>query len=603
MPVYNGTNGYDSILGSLGDDSIYGNGGGDRLDGNDGNDFIDGGDGDDNILGGFGNDTLFGSNGNDILQGGSGDDLIHGDVGNDQIEYLVTGVGNDTYYGDAGADTISVRRTQGGLDTVYAYGGDGDDSIIVQVFTGESILDGGDGNDRFDLSTGARMSGGLGRDLFFITDSYRGIGGFVFDQFDVGPTGDIFDVLSLYRYFTNYTGAVSPFASGHFQLLQDGTTTLFTLSQAGANTGLTYVGEFKNTVATTLTTDNFRGLNTMNGTDNLTGTANADWRFVGGGNDTVYGLGGNDTVIAGEGSDVLAMGLGDDLAASGGYIDGFRDGRGTSASLDYIYAGDGNDTIRGTGRGVDVLLGEAGNDTVEDYGGSFSYLFGGAGNNVMRAASLTNVFISEGLSDFMSSALTGTTSTFDINAGTDGCPPASFYYRLASGSSTVTGGTGIDQFIGGAALSDDSVSGGASGDYLFGGSGNDYLSGGADGDVIIGQIGNDTLEGGGGVNLLWANDAGSDEIRIIVADGGTQAVEFFEAGGATDYVRLIGSTLTSFADIQNLVTNIGVAQGVNLMVNAGSGAQLYLNLGANQTAIWFQGVSAYSLTSGDFLFS
>jgi hypothetical protein len=111
------------------------------------------------------------------------------------------------------------------------------------------------------------------------------------------------------------------------------------------------------------------------------------------------------------------------------------------------------------------------------------------------------------------------------------------------------------------------------------------------------------LEGGAGINLLWANDSGSDEIRVVVSDGGTQVVEFFEGGGATDLVRLLGSTLTSFAGIQNLVTNIGVAQGANLMVNAGSGAQLYLNLGANQTAIWFQGVSAYSLTSADFLFA
>jgi Ca2+-binding RTX toxin-like protein len=143
---------------------------------------------------------------------------------------------------------------------------------------------------------------------------------------------------------------------------------------------------------------------------------------------------------------------------------------------------------------------------------------------------------------------------------------------------------------------------GSGDDFAFGGAGNDLLSGGTGNDVIIGQVGNDTLEGGAGINLLWANDAGNDQILVNIADGGTQVVEFFEAGGTTDMVRLLGSSLTSFAGYEALRADIGSVVGGNLLINAGSGAQLYLNVGANQTAIWFQGVSAYSLTSGDFLF-
>jgi Ca2+-binding RTX toxin-like protein len=179
---------------------------------------------------------------------------------------------------------------------------------------------------------------------------------------------------------------------------------------------------------------------------------------------------------------------------------------------------------------------------------------------------------------------------------------SAFYYRLADGTSTINGSNGVDQFIGGTALSNDSVNGGDGNDYLFGGNGNDLLSGGAGNDVIIGQNGNDTLDGGAGVNLLWANDVGNDQIRVNVAEGGTQVLEFFEAGGTNDVVRLLGASLTSFAGIEALRTGIGSVIGGNLLVNAGSGAQLYLNVGANQTAIWFQGVSAYSLTSADFLF-
>jgi hypothetical protein len=114
-------------------------------------------------------------------------------------------------------------------------------------------------------------------------------------------------------------------------------------------------------------------------------------------------------------------------------------------------------------------------------------------------------------------------------------------------------------------------------------------------------LGDDYLYGGAGVNSLWANDAGKDQIRVNVLDGGTQVVEFFGSGSG-DVVRLIGSSMTSFADYANLIANTGTTIGGNLLVNAGSGAQLYLNVGASQTAIWFQGVSAYSLTAGDFLF-
>jgi Ca2+-binding RTX toxin-like protein len=322
---------------------------------------------------------------------------------------------------------------------------------------------------------------------------------------------------------------------------------------------------------------------TGNGSILRTGTQGADILRGLGGNDTLNGLGGNDTLVGGAGNDLLDGGSGDDVVIGGDGND--RLITGINGVYDYAYGGNGDDSITGAGGQVDILLGEAGNDTLLGVDGQYNYLFGGAGINSMSANGAINVFLSEGSNDVMSGS------------------NASFYYRFANGASTVIGGTGVDQFIGGSAVSDDSVSGGAGTDYFYGGAGNDVLRGGADNDVILGQAGNDTLEGGGGVNLLWANDVGNDQILVNIADGGTQVVEFFEASGTNDVVRLLGSSLTSFAGIQNLINNIGVAQSGNLMVNASSGAQLYLNVGASQTAIWFQGVSAYSLTSADFLFA
>jgi hypothetical protein len=334
------------------------------------------------------------------------------------------------------------------------------------------------------------------------------------------------------------------------------------------------------------------------------------------GNDTVYGFGGNDVILLSSGADLAVGGAGND------FIQG--DDNSTSENPDTLYGEAGNDTliggygysffgnilVGGTGddsmkgadgndslyggsdndslvgeTGSDLMLGDGGDDTIEGgYGNDFIY--SGTGINDMFGGSGDDVFISEG--------------SFDIMFGG---ADHNYYYRTATGSSAIFGSTGIDEFVGGGAASNDTFRGGGGNDFAFGGNGNDYLRGEAGNDVLIGQNGNDTLEGGAGVNLLWANDIGNDQIFVNALDGGTQVVEFFEAGGTNDVVRLLGSSLTSFAGIQNLVTNIGVAQGANLLVNAGSGAQLYLNLGANQTAIWFQGVSAYSLTSSDFLFS
>jgi Ca2+-binding RTX toxin-like protein len=302
------------------------------------------------------------------------------------------------------------------------------------------------------------------------------------------------------------------------------------------------------------------------------------------GNDSLYGMLGNDLIDGGNGNDVLSGNEGNDILIGGAGDDYLYVG--PNSGQDYAYGGAGNDVLIGDVGAVDILLGDAGNDTIYGGAGAVNYLFSGTGaNNLIGGATTLDLFYSEGSADTVS-----------------GATAQSITYRLAAGSVQVTGGAGVDQFVGGSFASNDTVNGGGGADYLYGGDGNDLLSGGAGNDVIIGQNGNDTLEGGAGVNLLWANDAGNDQILVNVADGGTQVVDFFEAGGTNDVLRLLGSSLTSFAGIEALRANIGSVVGGNLLVNAGSGAQLYLNVGASQTAIWFQGVSAYSLTSGDFLF-
>jgi Ca2+-binding RTX toxin-like protein len=450
--------------------------------------------------------------------------------------------------GTAGDDALSLALYSNG--TIFGFAGN--DTLTGSLYSdglaggaGDDSLLGGDGDDT--------LVGGAGNDTL--------IGGNGFDVF---------------RDFEGNNVIIGGDDYGYDTFDMTGTTQSFLVNYAWLAGGATFV----------LGTNQISGIENVifgGGNDTLIGTANYDNITSGDGNDYIDAGAGGDNIIAGLGSDIIIGGLGDDAIRAGGYSSNF-DVNAPSLDVDYVYAGDGNDRIYNGGAGTDILLGEAGNDYIHDNDGQFTYLFGGSGNNEMESFAQINVFLSEGLADTMSGG------------------NSSLYYRLANGASTVTGGDGIDQFIGGTALSNDSVNGGAGNDYLYGGDGNDLLSGGSGNDVIIGQNGNDTLDGGAGVNLLWANDVGNDQIRVNVTDGGTQVLEFFEAGGTNDVVRLLGSNLTSFAGIEALRTGIGSVIGGNLLVNAGSGAQLYLNVGANQTAIWFQGVSAYSLTAGDFLF-
>lgn len=155
----------DDIWGGRGNDEIYGNGGDDSLHGGLGDDEIYGGNGDDTIYGydaahnGMtqadapdGMDTIRGGDGNDTIYGNQNNDLLYGDEGNDTIwggrqdDTIWGGDGNDTIHGDGshpenlyvGGDLSLI-----GHDTLY--GGDGND--ILAPGGGNDTVDGGAGED------------------------------------------------------------------------------------------------------------------------------------------------------------------------------------------------------------------------------------------------------------------------------------------------------------------------------------------------------------------------------------------------------------------------------------------------------------------------
>lgn len=205
----NGSNGNDTIHGSLTYDYIYASGGDDSVDGGNGDDDLHGGNGNDTILGSGGYDFLYGDGGNDIMNGGASYDFLWGGAGNDT---MIASTGFDEFHGEAGFDTVVAAAGSGtiriakidgveavswdGIKTAKILGSAGNDvmDFSTATFTGISSVLGGSGN---DLITGTNgddvidgqdgndtLIGGMGNDTL--------TGGIGTDTLTGGAGNDIF---------------------------------------------------------------------------------------------------------------------------------------------------------------------------------------------------------------------------------------------------------------------------------------------------------------------------------------------------------------------------------------------------------------------------
>jgi serralysin len=450
-------------------------------------------------------------------------------------------IANGVVIENATGGTGNDTITGNAADNVLS-GNDGND-LIVGGF-GADTINGGQGNDTLDGGAGNDvLSGFSGNDAFF-----QPLGFDTISDFMVGGTDDTIDISALTALSSlNYVAGLAT---------QVGLNTVITFAYNSAIT-LTNVtvGTLTATDFVMATAGSFNLIPDTDVANSLAGTLGVDSILGNGGNDTLSGLAGNDTMQGGDGAD-------------------------------YLY-GDGDNDLLDGGNDNDILLGGAGDDTVMG-GDGIDYVFGGTGNNVLSGNAGLDIIISEGTNDIM-------------NGGSG----QNYYYRVADGASQIFGGDGLDILVGGTFASDDVFYGLDGGDFALGGGGNDELIGGLGDDILLGGNGNDTLDGGLGLNYLYADGVGNDLIRVNANLGGTQIqlIADFAAGGTDDVVQISGSNLTGFAGYQSLLAGIGTVVNGNLLQNTGVGAILTLGLGtANQTDIWFLGVSAYSLAATDFQF-
>ncbi|HYC99213.1 M10 family metallopeptidase C-terminal domain-containing protein [Brevundimonas sp.] len=449
-------------VGALGDGTF-----GVTFDGRGGNDILTGGAAGDILIGGGGIDILYGRGGADSLEGDAGDQL-YGEDGDDTLVVLGSATATSMVVsGAAGLDTAVLRGSSATANLATGAGTVGSTAVSLSGVENVVVEGAGAGGRSVTGNSAAnRLSvGSLGDDGSFSL-TFDGAGG---DDILSGGAGDDTLIGGTGIDTADYSGAGAAM-------------------RAQLNTGVAV-------------NDGDGGSDTLNGIENLTGSAFDDILIgdnvvnvlTGGlGRDTLIGLGGNDVIHGGAGvANQLQGGLGNDTY----YVDVRGDsvhelaGEGVdtvittavqinlSANVENLtYAGSGTftgvgnaeaNTIRG-GLLRDTLIGGGGNDIIMGGGGAANNVFGGQGNDYFILQAADSVIE-------------------NVGEGTDTVEARINSYTL---------GANVENLV-------------------FGGSGNFTGNGNALNNLIIGGAGNDTLRGAGGTDQIRGG-LGTD---IVVLQG------------------------------------------------------------------------------------
>jgi Ca2+-binding RTX toxin-like protein len=437
--------------------------------------------------------------------------------------------GDETFYikhvgGTAGDETIEVRsslfdnvvQTFNHVKSVVAFGGAGDDQIILSGITSSMVLDGGAGNDIIRLD-GAGISGGTMSSGNAVIRAGKGddtvYGGSGNDRI-YGDTGDDY-------------------------------------IDAGAGDDYVEAGS---------------------GNDTIHGGTGKDTIYGGSGNDDIFGEDGDDSLYGEHGLDLIVGGLGNDYLSGGAGSDRmFGDetsSTATSLTLVASAAAGGDDTLDGDD-GDDYMFGGAGVDKVNGGDGN-DIMFGDTGtitfdNNGMLINANTDVAPSVGGNDILSGG-----DNEDIIFGGVGDD----VIDGGNHNDVLLGDTGLVQGAGASSQGQYQVKGDnkASGkDTISGGSGNDILIGGLDSDKLYGEVGRDTI-GGDNISLLRSQpNTILEVISVETVDEGQGASDIIDGGTGTD--MLLGGGGTQSLSVSHGGDNVIV---LGDFITGGTGSDIIL---------------------------
>jgi Ca2+-binding RTX toxin-like protein len=646
----------DTIHGGAGDDYIIGQGGVNVLYGDDGNDTLNGGTFDnspgskfaDHLYGGSGRDVLSGM-GHDTLEGGDDDDTLVAYAGGNTLDGgngadTFTSYGNNLLLGGEGNDYF---QSYGFGDTVD--GGSGNDVLNLRTIddywsgktSGTARMDGGDGDDRFNISIESLGTaqvlahGGAGQDTYTVT-AMRAAAVVTIDDFQAGAGGDVIDLSGIAR--TDIYGQ-SPFGShGNLKTIQRGTDTVLQADLDGSGPGgFTDVIVLKNVDSSTLTAANaWNGFNPDGSNKGLvvTGTDGADSLAGGFLDDTLAGGAGNDTLSGNLGNDSVDGGDGDDAIGD----DNYSPSPNTPVDNDTMHGGAGNDVLYST-TGSDSMDGGSGDDLIaideainRNRAGDVIRADGGDGNDTIRVSlshsTDADVQLSGGagsdsfvilsfpkahpvtITDFEAGAKGDVLNAFgELWGGTT--PFSGGHYRLVQrGADTVlvydADGTGpgaardvvILKNVDKTALVADNlagwnpdgsaigklIEGTATADTLTGTPLDDTIRGGDGDDVINGAGGDDQIDGGAGNDFLTGYDGndtlngGDGDDRLVELTGGN---DLMQGGAGNDHlVGMTGNTTLDGGLGDDLLEAFNVAPGAHLTLLGGAGSDTFRVAGA-----------------------
>lgn len=664
----NGDNGANVLI-SIGDfaNSIQGNGGNDVIDGGDGDDVLGGGAGGDAIFGGLGSDTIHGGSGADTIDAGEGMDVVHAGSGNDTIIDTQAGglTNNDTYNGGAGIDTLvvnsaswtavvvfnlaageetingTVRDTYSEIENITASGSAtliGDNSsnrlIASDLFTsgdnaiqgngGDDFIDGGAGNDALDGGAGDdEILGGLDDDVLHGNGGNDTLSGGVGNDSVYGDVGDDIITVGSGLDFADGGGGNDRISRGGGDALEDeyhGGAGIDTIDVTGGtfiSSVLFDLGTGELLISGTLYEiwEGFENYDGSGGTgsEGVNGTSGGNVIITGSGSNVINAGSGADIVDAGAGMDVVNVGAGNDFVTDndgltgdvfvgGGGIDTldysgnfFTNGVTFDAVLGYVGVSGGaladdlfsNFEIIIASQGADILISdglgemhaEDGDDTVYAGIGTAEVLDGGLGADTLNTTSFAadyQVNLATGLTSHTGEAFTNFENLI-LGDGNDTATGTAGDNEIfgGKGNDTVFGGAGQDILTGGLNKDtlkgeggDDILNGGGGADYLYGGgnsdlitgaNGHDRLFGGGGKDILIGGLGDDKLKAGGGADILkggGGNDklwggAGNDDF-VFTNGFGTDIIKDFNFADNREDIDLSGVTeIVGFADLKN----------------------------------------------------
>ena len=493
------------------------------------------------VFGDEGNDTIRGGSGDDVLSGGLDDDLIHGNAGDDVILGDNALIVRDASYTVQRIETAD--ESQSGVDVLF---GDEDDDIILGGAGGDTLrgdLEGGGSSIGTDIILGdngvvVRNDGtDEANDVF---SRSHGIGGI-----DIIKGGDGDNIIIGGALGDSITGGL-----GNEIILGDGGR----------------VTRDENDVITRVETEE----DNVGGVDDIDGGAGKDVILGGAEGDVITALLG-DNIILGDAGQVNLNSGSNDIFTTNPAVGGADEITGGGDGSNIIIGGAAGDTIKG-GIGDDVVLGDGGKvtrdgnsvvrrvETIEDATGGVDDIDGGAGNDVILGGAEGDIITADlggniilGDAGEVNLNNTGLNSTNDIfttspDVGgvdiiTGGANAVGNIIIGGAKGDSITGGLGNDTILGdggrvfrdansvvtrvvtgdkdGTTSDEDVPVGGV--DTIDGGAGDDVILGGAEGDEISALFGNNIILGDEGeVNL---NNAGSNNIFTTnPSDGGADKI-------------------------------------------------------------------------------